>query len=698
MDDELERSEGMTIPEMLKDNDWEGFRRRELNLLKRLMKEKPTGYIFATGGGIVETPEARQLLNEWQKDGTVLHISRDIKTVMEFLQIDKTRPAYMEDMMGVYLRRRPCYEECSNLHFHCQTIDLNHIAARWANPLDNFNRFLDTSFGRNKVFEEIRAKQHSFFISLTSPTIERVVPLLPEVTVGVDAVELRADLLVDGSSSNGLPTPEFLTQQIALLRASTSLPLIFTLRTVSQGGHFPDEDIQGAKDLYTVATRMGFEFIDVELSSDPELKKFILDRRRSSVIIASHHDPKGELSWADSGADWIPHYDAAREYGDIVKLIGTARSTIDNDDLKNFKRWAAEERADVPVIAMNMGDLGKMSRVTNRFMTPVSHPSLPFVAAPGQISAADIRKVLSLVGEISPKVFCLFGKPIQQSRSPALHNALFKATGLPHSYVLRESDHVSHEVDFIRSPSFGGASVTIPHKLDIMDHLDTVDEAAKAIGAVNTIVPSKGPGDKTILTGYNTDWQGIVLSLHNAGAHPALAGTPEAGLVVGGGGTARAAIYALKSMGYSPIYLIGRNALKLGSLAASFPQEYNIRLLSSEAEVGALAPAQFPSAAIGTIPGDAPIDSTTESLLDAVFQGSTRRSCAAETEPSKRILLEMAYKPAVTPLMSLAARARWVIIPGLEALVGQGVHQFKLWTGIMPLYEFSRQAVMGNEA
>jgi pentafunctional AROM polypeptide len=698
MDDELEKSEGMTIPEMLKDNDWAGFRRRELALLKRLMKEKPAGYVFATGGGIVETPEARQLLNNWQKDGTVLHISRDIKTVMDFLQIDKTRPAYVEDMMGVYLRRRPWYEECSNLHFHCHTIDMNHIAARWTNPLESFNRFLDTSFGQNRALEDVRAKQHSFFLSLTSPTIENVLPLLPEVTVGVDALELRADLLVDASSANGLPTPEHLTQQIALLRASTSLPLIFTLRTVSQGGRFPDQDIQAAQDLYTVATRMGFEFIDVELTSDPELKNFILDRRRSSFIIASHHDPKGELSWADSGADWVPHYDAAREYGDIVKLIGTARSTIDNDDLKNFKRWAAEERADIPVIAMNMGELGKMSRVTNGFMTPVSHPSLPFVAAPGQISAADIRKVLSLVGEISLKAFCLFGKPIQQSRSPALHNALFRATGLPHSYSLRESDNISHEIDFIRSPSFGGASVTIPHKLQIMDHIDAVDEAARIIGAVNTIVPSQGPDGKTVLTGYNTDWQGMVLSLHNAGANPALAGTPEAGLVVGGGGTARAAIYALKSMGYSPIYLMGRNAMKLTSLAASFSQDYNIQLLSSEAEVRALSPAQLPTVAIGTIPGDAPIDPMTELVLDAVFQGSASRTCDAGTEPSKKILLEMAYKPAVTPLMSLAARARWVIIPGLEALVGQGVHQFKLWTGITPLYEYSRQAVMGNEA
>ena len=59
------------------------------------------------------------------------------------------------------------------------------------------------------------------------------------------------------------------------------------------------------------------------------------------------------------------------------------------------------------------------------------------------------------------------------------------------------------------------------------------------------------------------------------------------------------------------------------------------------------------------------------------------------------VLLEMAYKPAVTSLMQLAGKAEWTTVPGLEALVGQGIHQFRLWTDIMPLYAVSRDAVMG---
>lgn len=700
LDTELERVEGMTIPEMLKDKDWDGFRQKELRLLKRVMVEKPNGYVFATGGGIVETPEARRLLIEWQKDGMVLLVTRDINLVMDFLQIDKTRPAYVEDMMGVYLRRKPWFEECSNLHYHSQTVDESTAIAGWTSPLDDFTRFLYTMTGRSEALAKIKRKQHSFFIALTAPQIETVRAILPEVTMGVDAIELRVDLLIDPNSPDGLPNEDFLIEQVAQLRASSTLPLIFTLRTLSQGGRFPDNDPKRALTLYRVGLRMGFDFVDLELTSPPEVKAFVLGHRKMCTIIASHHDPRGELSWINNANDWRPHYDAAREYGDIVKLIGVARSANDNDSLKGFKRWSSIEYPNTPFIAMNMGEVGKMSRISNGFMTPVSHPALPAKAAPGQLSAAEIRKVLGIVGDISPKKFFLFGQPISQSRSPALHNTLFGLIGLPHEYGLFETANAKDIVDIIRNPEFGGGSVTIPLKLDVMPLLDSVDPAAKIIGAVNTIVPITNAGSDTALVGFNTDWQGMILALRNAGAQGSAGALTEAGMVIGGGGTARAAIYALKSMGHSPIYLVGRNRTKLADLTSSFSQEYNIELLSSTEEVAQIPEGKQPTVAIGTIPGDAPIDGAMKDILAAIFEVGSHSANPAGVNAgnSRKVLLEMAYKPAVTALIELASNNGWRTVPGLEALVGQGVHQFKLWTDIMPLYSASRDAVMGKRS
>ncbi|KAF7188564.1 Pentafunctional AROM polypeptide [Pseudocercospora fuligena] len=700
MDTELEAQEGMTIPEMLKDNDWAGFRQRELKLLKRMTQEKGEGHVIATGGGIVETPECREILKEWQKDGMVLYVTRDIKAVMDFLQIDKTRPAYVEDMMGVYLRRKPWFEECSNLHYHSQTVDESAAIAGWTSPLDDFSRFLNTMTGRSGAFEKLQNKEHSFFVALTSPTIQQLLPILPEVTMGADAIELRADLLVDPKAENGLPTPDFLIEQVALLRSSSTLPLIFTLRSVSQGGRFPDNDVDLAVKLYREGLRMGFDFVDLELTAPAEVKKYVLSHRKMCTIIASHHDPKATLTWSKGAPEWWKHFEAAREYGDIVKLVGVARSFDDNDDLKAFKKHMAVQYPDLPVIAMNMGELGKMSRVTNGFMTPVSHSALPSKAAPGQLSAAEIRKVLGLVAQIPAKKFYLFGRPIQQSRSPALHNTLFDLTGLPHTYGLYETDDIKTTVDVIRSPEFGGGSVTIPLKLDVMPLLDSIDPAASTIGAVNTIVPTKAEEGKSILVGHNTDWQGMVLALRNAGAGAGNGVFKDSGMVIGGGGTARAAIYALKQMGYSPIYLVGRNKQKLGQLTQSFSQDYNIKLLASPEDVASIPAEQQPVVAIGTIPADMPIDSAMEANLKSIFEvGATSANAAGVVAANRgKVLLEMAYKPSVTSLMKMAEASGWRTVPGLEALTAQGVHQFRLWTGIMPLYARSRDAVLGVNA
>ncbi|KAK1056338.1 3-dehydroquinate dehydratase (3-dehydroquinase) [Friedmanniomyces endolithicus] len=343
--------------------------------------------------------------------------------------------------------------------------------------------------------------------------------------------------------------------------------------------------------------------------------------------------------------------------------------------------------------------IGKMSRVNNGFMTPVSHPALLAKAAPGQVSAAETRKVLGIVGEIQAKKMFLFGNPIGQSRSPALHNALFQDTGLPHEYGLFQTDSAEDINSVIRSAGFGGGSVTIPLKLDVMPLLDHMDEAASTIGAVNTIVPSEDAAGKTILTGYNTDWQGMVLSLRNAGALGSTCTLKQARMVVGGGGTARAAIYALKEMGYAPIYLVGRNKQKLAALSEIFPANYGIQLLSAEEEAQALLPEQHPTVAIGTIPGDSPIEPGMREILCTIFgahDSAVAADATAGSAASRRVLLEMAYKPAITSLMQLAQNSGWKTVPGLEALVGQGVHQFRLWTGITPVYGRARAAVMGT--
>ena len=659
LDSQLENETGSTIPEIIAESGWEGFRKQELDTLKKSLITKPTGHVFACGGGIVETPEARQLLiNYHESGGLVVLVQRDIEDVIEYLQRDKTRPAYVDDIQSVWLRRKDWYVECSNYQ-HFSQYTTSESLARASKDVERFLHFVT---GRSRPLDEIEKKQRSFFVSLTTPDLTAAVNLLPEVVVGSDAVELRVDLLKDGKNPEGPPPPHFVADQVAKLRFSIGLPVIFTVRSTSQGGQFPDQAHDEAFILLKLAIRMGVEFLDLELQWPDYILRSITSAKGRTKIIASHHDTMGNLSWEHGS--WVPHYNKALLYGDIIKLVGVATSQADNVTVAKFKEWA-KAMDKTPLIAINMGLDGQLSRIQNNFLTPVSHEALPFKAAPGQLSATEIRSALSLHGVIKPKGFFLFGKPISQSRSPALHNTLFRTQGLPHHYSLLETETAENLEKTLQSSNFGGASVTIPLKLDIMLYMDQVTDDAKIIGAVNTIIvdqcrPSKNSQGHH-LTGRNTDWQGMRLVLENAGAHP---GGRQSGVVIGGGGTARAAIYVLHAMNYSPIYLLGRSANKMQSLAEHFPGDFPVQVVSAHDEIQKM---QHPTVAISTIPADKPIDKSLEQLLTLLF--------TMHSDGKRQILLEMAYKPAFTALMGMAQNEGWATIAGLEVLAGQGLYQ-----------------------
>lgn len=666
LDTQLETDSRMTIPEIIEKSGWGDFRIKELSTLKQSLQQYPSDHVFACGGGIVETEEARQLLKDFHKSGgRVVLVQRDINDVMEFLQQDKTRPAYVDDMRSVWLRRKDWYTECSNYQYFGLPTSPD-LLGKPPTELDYFVRFL---YGKRKPLDEIMSKAQSFFVSLTIPDVSGALQRLPEIVVGSDAVELRVDLLQDPKAAKGsLPSSDFVSSQIAMLRETVSLPLIFTVRTKSQGGLFPDQSQDAAIELYHLALRLAVDFLDLEIQWPDSVLQAISSAKGPTKIIASHHDPSHNLSWSDNS--WVPHYERALLYGDVIKLVGVASEQGDNDALGRFKTWA-RWRHSTPLIAINMAIDGQLSRIQNKFLTPVSHPALPFKAAPGQLSVAEINTALSLHGVIKPHKYFLFGKPISQSRSPALHNTLFDTAGLPHKFELSETETAADLKEIMNAPDFGGASVTIPLKVDVMPMMDELSEEARVIGAVNTIKPQRthrGSDQKVSFIGGNTDWQGMKLVLEDAGAQ---AKPDQSALVIGGGGTSRAAIYALHAMGYSPIHVLGRSTAKIQSLVDTFPAEYKLKVIATPEDAQL---ARQSAVAIGTIPADRPIDEGLDQFLHAILNNGGAKKANKGSQDS-RFLLEMAYKPAVTPLMRLAAEGGWKTIPGLEVLAGQGIFQ-----------------------
>ncbi|KAI0051585.1 aromatic amino acid family biosynthesis-like protein [Auriscalpium vulgare] len=681
----FEKKHTINVREFVHQKGWPAFREAEVAILQELLANFPQKCVISLGGGIVETPAARDILRAYSKQGPVIHIVRPLNEIVQYLGAESSRPAYGEPIEDVFKRREPWFSECCNYEF------INHTnpgpsvpetrAAEGHVPLvippqgirDEVARFFGHITGQSpNTAPNVALGRRSYFLSLTFPDITPALHLVDDITAGVDAIELRVDLLRTAeqysSMAPHIAPGGFVSEQVAAIRKKTTLPIVFTIRTTSQGGAFPESSVKEAFELFALAVRLGVEYIDIEIGWPEKNIRDLLSHKGHSRIIASWHDWSGNLRWDSAAVDTI--YDVANALGDIVKIVGKAKTLEDNLALRNFVARKAELPGAKPILAINMGVEGQISRVLNTTLSPVTHPLLPSKAAPGQLSFVEIQTALHLIGQLPAKRFYIFGRPIAHSMSPTLHNTAFQKLGLPYTYDILETEDVDHEVRFtLTSPDFGGASVTIPFKRDIMAHLDQLSPEAEAIGAVNTIIPRVNSDGSQVLYGDNTDWLGIRAVIRNR--LPSAVHAVGAALVIGAGGTARAAIYALHSLGASPIYLYNRTRSSAEALVHAIPGAH-VELLDELGNwpVGA-APA---SVIISTVPASA--TTTEEGAQNALFLPN------ALFGNEGGVAVDMAYKPAKTPLLALAeAVPNWTTVMGVEVLLEQGYRQFELWTG-----------------
>lgn len=409
---------------------------------------------------------------------------------------------------------------------------------------------------------EIEAGRWSHFLSLTFPDLRPHTDKLPTLRIGIDAFELRVDLLDDQS-------PENIVEQIDLLRAHCRLPIVYTVRTRGQIGKYPDDGIERIEKLLQVGLEAGVEWLDVEAclphSTINRICSLTAQTYPNTRLLGSLHTTQ------TVNAEEIQAMFDKCDLSGTAHLLKVVTGAINDADCELIHQIGQQQRK--PYIGLCLGAAGQLSRVLNKRFTPVTHASLT-AAAPGQLSVEQLMQRRSDIGLIHPKQFYLFGMPIQQSLSPSMHNAAFKALHLPHHYSLREEADVSSYDTLLLSQieqreGFGGASVTIPHKESIMSRLQKIDSAAMTIGAVNTIVPAD-----SILTGYNTDWLGMLRPLQRLLARKSITTVSNSrqqgwGLVVGAGGTARAACYTIEQLGLK-LVVVNRSKDKAVELAQRY--------------------------------------------------------------------------------------------------------------------------------
>jgi len=214
--------------------------------------------------------------------------------------------------------------------------------------------------------------------------------------------------------------------------------------------------------------------------------------------------------------------------------------------------------------------------------------------------------------------------------------------------------------------------VTMPHKVSIIPHLDRLLDEGRVIGAVNTIIVSEEDG-RRIYTGTNTDCIGIRDALLSKAWFITEPGS-NAGMVIGGGGTTRAAVYALnKYLGCSPIYLVNRDPREVRDVVDHFANTLSVELihLSSAAAADKIPSPKFIVGAIPDFPPATHAEFNVREIAMTIF-----------AKEAKGVFLDMCYKPRWTTLLNIADMSGWKTVDGVEAMIGQGLAQVSIWSGI----------------
>jgi shikimate dehydrogenase len=265
----------------------------------------------------------------------------------------------------------------------------------------------------------------------------------------------------------------------------------------------------------------------------------------------------------------------------------------------------------------------------------------------------------------------LFGDPVKHSKSPLMHNTAFQELGLNAAYAAFQigPGQLQAAVEGIRSLGFRGVNVTIPHKIEVMDYLDEIDEHAMAIGAVNTIVNNNGH-----LIGYNTDGIGYVRSLKEE-ADFSVKGKRV--LMLGAGGAARGVAYALAAEGTAEMWVANRTEEKATELADSlngYTKTYGIRYDQIN-EIRDHVDLIVHNTSVGMHPN---VD---EVLVDTSWfhEGLT--------------VSDLVYNPLETRLLREAKARGARAHDGLGMFIYQGVYAFEYWTGVTAPVAVMREAV-----
>lgn len=272
-----------------------------------------------------------------------------------------------------------------------------------------------------------------------------------------------------------------------------------------------------------------------------------------------------------------------------------------------------------------------------------------------------VLETVSQTIDAHTRLYAVLGDPVSHSLSPSMHNAAFAQTGHNGVYTAFRVSDLPNAIAGIRALNIHGCSVTIPHKVAVMDLLDEIDPLALRIGAVNTIVNDGGR-----LAGFNSDSPGAMAAL--------LEKTPVAHrqvAVIGAGGAARALAHGIINHG--------------GYLTVVNRSTDNGRQLARELESDFCPLSDFSGVGFDVL-----INTTSVGMVPAIDRMPVGHACL---RPGMTVM-DIVYNPLETRLLMAARDAGCTVVDGVAMFVHQGACQFERWTGKKAPVQLMKKTVL----
>jgi len=424
-----------------------------------------------------------------------------------------------------------------------------------------------------------------------------------------------------------------------------------TCRRIAGGGRLPG----GAQaELYWLiqAREAGCQWCDLEMETFRDLPEgFAREYPLPARVMLSIHDFEETPR--------LPRRFKVAPNGQMDALKIAVKANSIADSIRVLQVTSRSRR----LVAVPMGEMGLPARILSlREGSELAYAPVECPTAPGQVGLGDFKNLYrahSLTRDSA--VYGVIGNPIAHSLSPLLHNTGFAAQRMDAVYLPFLVHDLSDFLNAIPKLGIRGFSVTIPYKQAIVQHLSECDPLAVQIGAVNTVVVRR---DGT-LHGYNTDYAGVLAALERK-----LRISASRVLILGAGGSARAAAFALVRAG-ATVCICARRPVAAGALARS---------VNGEA---------VPRRSLRTQRFDA--------VLNATPVGMHPHNGASPLHPSElncELILDLIYRPLRTQLLKLAEARRIKTVSGAEMFLAQGLAQWRIWQGKNPPEAAIRRAVL----